>query len=161
MKLLQINCVFAQGSTGKIVYSIHEYAKAHDDESYVVYGLGQKSSDPSAFRNNPWAVRKVQSFRARITGYPYGGCIWGTASALNYLNKVKPDVVHIHCMNGFMVNIYRILEYLKKEHIPTVITNHAEFMYTGGCTHTVDCDKWLTGCHDCSKIEGTSYFIFI
>ena len=153
MKILQINCVFAEGSTGKIVYAIHEYAKAHGDESYVLYGIGNKSSDPNAFRNTPWAVRKAQSFRSRITGYPYGGCIWGTASALNYLKKVKPDVVHIQCMNAYMVNIYKILEYLKNEHIPTVITNHAEFMYTGGCTHTVDCDKWLTGCHDCDKIS--------
>lgn len=145
--------MFAEGSTGKIVYAIHEYAKAHGDESYVLYGLGQKSADPNAFRTTPWAVRKAQSFRSRITGYPYGGCIWGTVSALNYLKKVKPDVVHIQCMNAYMVNIYKILEYLKKEHIPTVITNHAEFMYTGGCTYTVECDKWLTGCHDCDKIS--------
>ena len=153
MRLLQINCVFAAGSTGKIVYAIHEYAKKLDDESFVIFGRGPKSTDPHVFRNTPWIVRKAQSFRSRITGFPYGGCIWGTARALQIIRKVNPDIVHIHCMNAYMVNIYRILEYLKKNHIPTVLTNHAEFMYTGGCTHTVDCDKWLTGCHTCDKIS--------
>jgi glycosyltransferase involved in cell wall biosynthesis len=153
MRLLQINCVFAAGSTGKIVYAIHEYAKNQGDEPYAIYGLGPRIDDPTVFRTTPWAVRKIQSFRSRITGYPYGGCIWGTARAIQLLKQINPDIVHVQCMNAYMVNIYRILEYLKQNHIPTVITNHAEFMYTGGCTHTVDCDKWLTGCHDCDKIS--------
>ena len=50
----------------------------------------------------------------RITGYPYGGCIWGTATALSALKRIKPDIVHLQCANGYMVNIYRILECLKR-----------------------------------------------
>lgn len=153
MKVLQMNCWLGEGSTGKIVYAMHKYLECQNDESYVVYGLGGKPNDSHAFRTTPQIVRKLQSLRARVTGYPYGGCLWGTIAAIQYLKRIKPDLVHIHCINGYMVNIYRILEYLKENHIPTVITNHAEFMYTGGCTHTVDCNKWLTGCHDCDKIS--------
>ena len=153
MRLLQINCVFAVGSTGKIVYAIHEYAKTKGDEPFAIYGTGKKSTEPNVFRATPWVVRKVQSFRSRITGYAYGGCIWGTANAIRIIDKVKPDIVHVHCMNAYIVNIYRILEHLKKNHIPTVLTNHAEFMYTGGCIYAVDCNKWITGCHNCDKIN--------
>lgn len=153
MKVVQINCLFKSGSTGKIVAVLYDYVKAQGDDAYVIYGIGEKQDDDHLIRTTPWVVRKAQSFRSRITGYPYGGCIWGTATALSALRRIKPDVVHLQCANGYMVNIYRILEYLKENHIPTVITNHAEFMYTGGCTHTVDCNKWLTGCHDCSKIS--------
>ena len=153
MKIVQINCQFATGSTGKMVSAIYEYSKQQGDETYVIYGMGDKRSDEHLIRTTPWAVRKAQSFRARITGYPYGGCIWGTVAALSALKKIKPDIVHIHCANGYMINIYRILEYLKKNRIPTVITNHAEFMYTGGCIYAIDCDKWLTGCHHCGKIS--------
>lgn len=153
MKVVQMNCLYGTGSTGKIVAALYEYTKAQGDEAYVIYGMGGKQPDGHLIRTTPWVVRKGQSFRSRITGYPYGGCIWGTATALNALKRIKPDLVHLQCANGYMVNIYRILEYLKQNHIPTVITNHAEFMYTGGCTHTVDCDKWLTGCHDCDKIS--------
>lgn len=152
MKIVQINCVFGEGSTGKIVEAIHRFATKLGDESYVVYGMGDKHCDPHLIRTTPKLVRKMQSLRSRITGYPYGGCIWGTHVALKALKKIEPDIVHVHCANAYMVNIYRLLEYLKKDSIPTVITNHAEFMYTGGCTHSIDCDKWLTGCYDCEKI---------
>lgn len=161
MKMVQINCVFGEGSTGKIIEAIHNYAVTHGDESYVIYGMGEKHEDAHLIRTTPKLVRKMQSLRSRITGYPYGGCLWGTHTAIKALRRIKPDIVHIHCANAYMVNIYRVLEYLKKEHIPTVLTNHAEFMYTGGCTHTVDCNKWLTGCHDCDKIgkeHPISYF---
>lgn len=161
MKILQINCVYANGSTGKIVYALYDYAKRQGDRPYVIYGIGKKSTDANVYRVTPWAIRKAQSFWSRITGYPYGGAYWGTAAALNLIKKIKPDIVHVQCANGYMVNIYRILNYLKEHKIPTVITNHAEFMYTGGCTYTVDCDKWMTGCHDCPKIgkeHPISYF---
>lgn len=153
MKLLQINCWYEAGSTGKIVQAIHKYMQSNGHQSYVLYGMGEKNSDSYALRTTPNMVRKLQSLRSRITGYPYGGCLWGTFEALRYIDKVNPDIVHIQCMNGYMVNVYKVLKYLKRRGIPTVITNHAEFMYTGGCTHAVDCQRWITGCHDCPKIN--------
>ena len=161
MKILQMNCWLESGSTGKIVHAMQKYIQSQNDDSYVIYGLGEVSSNPNEFRTTPKFVRKVQSFRSRITGYPYGGCIWGTVEAICFLKKIKPDLVHIHCINGYMVNIYRVLTYLKEHHIPTVITNHAEFMYTGGCIHAVECEKWKTGCYSCNKLSAEhpiSYF---
>lgn len=153
MRILQLNCWFDSGSTGKIVYAIHQYMEQHGEESYVIYGMGDKTDDPHAFRTTSNVIRKMQSFQSRITGYPYGGCLYGTTVALKYIKWIQPDVVHIQCMNGYMVNIYRILRYLKKNKIPTVITNHAEFMYTGGCTHAIECNKWKTGCFRCERIN--------
>ena len=37
MKLLQINSVYFHGSTGKIVYRIHQAAKERGIDSYVIY----------------------------------------------------------------------------------------------------------------------------
>ncbi len=148
-----MNCVYGSGSTGKIVSALYEHTKSCGDDSYVIYGMGPKEADTHVLRTTPDFIRKAQSLRSRISGYPYGGCIIGTAVALHYLKKIEPDVVHIHCINAYMVNIYRVLEYLNEHKIPTVITLHAEFMYTGGCTHTVNCNKWLSGCYNCSKIN--------
>ena len=153
MKVLQMNCWLKTGSTGKIVYAIQNYVQNKGDETYAIYGLGEKTTNANELRTTPKLVRKAQSFRSRITGYPYGGCIWGTETAIHFIKKVKPDIVHIHCINGYMVNIYKVLEFLKSNQIPTVITNHAEFMYTGGCTHAVECEKWKTGCFSCNKLS--------
>jgi putative colanic acid biosynthesis glycosyltransferase len=161
MRLLQINCWYDKGSTGKIVQSIQKYAIKHGHEVYVAYGMGKKSKSPYAFRVTSWIVRKVQSFCTRITGYPYGDCLWGTFNIIRFIKKINPDIVHIQCINGYMVNIYKVLEFLKINDIPTVITNHAEFMYTGGCVHAVECTQWKSGCHHCNKIgkeHPKSYF---
>ena len=152
MRVVQLNCVFGHGSTGKIVEAIHRHLVSEGDESYVLYGYGPDSSDPCAIRVVPPVVRKAQSLRSRVTGFPYGGALWGTRATINELKALRPDVAHIHCFNAYIANIYSILSYLKSEGIPTIITNHAEFMYTGGCTHALQCEKWLYGCGGCERI---------
>ena len=71
------------------------------------------------------------------------------STAFANIKKIKPDVVHLHSINCNMVNIYRLVCFLKKRDIPTVVTNHAEFFYTGSCEHAYPCEKWKTGCGDC------------
>lgn len=152
MRITYINCVYEQGSTGKIVRAQCDYERSLGNEAYVLYGLGPVSDDPGAFKVASEPIRKAQVARARATGIPYGGCFWGTHVALRRLATLKPDIVHLHCPNACMVNIYKILHYLKQNDIPTVITNHAEYLYTGGCTHAVDCDGWLKGCGSCKRL---------
>jgi glycosyltransferase involved in cell wall biosynthesis len=47
-----------------------------------------------------------------------------------------------------MVNIYSLMNWLKKKKIKTVLTHHAEFMYTGGCGVAL-CPKWKDHCEHC------------
>ena len=83
MRVVQLNCVFGHGSTGKIVEAIHRHLVSEGDESYVLYGYGPDSSDPCAIRVVPPVVRKAQSLRSRVTGFPYGGALWGTRATIN------------------------------------------------------------------------------
>ena len=97
---------------------------------------------------------------SKITGNRYGIGSVTTASIIRKIRKEKADLVHIHCANGNFMNIYMLLKWLKKNKVPTVLTNHAEFFYTGNCPHAFDCDRWLTGCGECpqkfSKIDTTT-----
>ena len=68
MKVMQMNCWLKSGSTGKIVYAIQNYVRNKGDETYAIYGLGEKSTNPYEFRTTPRLVRKAQSFRSRVTG---------------------------------------------------------------------------------------------
>lgn len=45
--------------------------------------------------------------------------------------------------------------YLGSNGIKTVITHHAEFLYTGNCPHAYNCNKWQkpNGCFDCNNLE--------
>lgn len=38
-----------------------------------------------------------------------------TNHLLNIIKKEKPDIVHLHCLNGYFVDIYKLVNYLKKQ----------------------------------------------
>ena len=148
MKVLQVNSVYDFGSTGKITADIHRLLPQYGIDSIVCYGRGAKAKDGNVYRICNDFYSHVEHFRANITGIMYGGCEWSTHRLIEIIKKEKPDVVHLQCLNNYFVNIYQLVEWLKGNHIPTVLTLHAEFMYTGGCGHSIDCNQWSTrkGC---------------
>ena len=142
MKILQINNVYDFGSTGRITKDIHLGLLDRGFDSVVYYGRRGRSSDPGTHKICSEFYGKAQNGLYRITGIEYGGCRISTGRLLRAIKRESPDVVHLQCLNGHFVNVYRLLEYLKKSGIPTVLTLHAEFMYTGGCSHAFECEQW-------------------
>lgn len=153
MKILQVNCVYNTGSTGKIVADIHQELVKSGVESVVCYGRGAKTTEPNIYKTCGELYSKANNLRSRITGLMYGGCCFSTRRIISIIKQEKPDIVHLHCINGYFVNIYRLIEFLKANHIKTVLTLHAEFMYTANCGHALDCDKWQTGCGKCPRLR--------
>lgn len=96
---------------------------------------------------------KANNLLSRITGLMYGGCLVSTRRLIRIIQQEKPDVVHLQCINGYFVNIYRLLNWLKQNGIKTVLTLHAEFMYTGNCGYAGDCDQWKSGCRKCPRLK--------
>lgn len=148
MKVAQINCVYDYGSTGKITKDIHRGLQSRGIESVVLYGRRQRTHENSVYKTCTEFEAKAWHVLSRITGQPYAVAPCGTQSLIRRLKREQPDAVHLQCINGFFVNIYTLLKYLKNNNIPTVLTLHAEFMYTGGCGHSIDCNQWSThtGC---------------
>lgn len=148
MKVLQVNCVYKKGSTGKITYDLHRGLLDAGIESIVCYGRGERVSELGVYKTCPEWYSHLNKLWSMITGVMYGGCFFSTKTLISIIKKEKPDVVHLQCINGYFVNIYRLVSWLKKHHIKTVLTLHAEFMYTGGCGYSIDCNQWSTrtGC---------------
>ena len=161
MKILQVNCVYKKGSTGKITYDIHSELLKQGTESVVCYGRGEKINEPHVYKTCGEVYSKINHLLSEFTGVMYGGCFFSTNKLIKIIKKEKPDVVHLQCINGYFVNIYRLVSWLKKHDIKTVLTLHAEFMYTANCGHALDCDKWQTGCGHCPRLkqETKSFFI--
>jgi glycosyltransferase involved in cell wall biosynthesis len=162
MKILQINCVYKKGSTGKIVYDLHTEFQKRGIGSVICYGRGQKSSEPNVYKTSGELAAKFNALKSRITGLQYNGSLTATNKLIKIIKKENPDIVHLHCINGNFVNIYRLLGFLKISRIKTMLTLHAEFMYTGGCAHAFDCGKWTEpeGCSKCPDLWSAtkSYF---
>ena len=158
MKVLQVNCVYQKGSTGKIVYDIHRVLQDEKIESVICYGRGEKID--GAYKICSEFYAKCNNLRSRLTGLMYGGCYLSTAKLTRIIQKEQPDVVHLHCINGYFVNIYRLITWLKKNKIRTVLTLHAEFMHTGNCGYSVECEQWKTGCKKCPRWKADTGSLF-
>lgn len=153
--VLQLNTVYPGHSTGKIVEQLHRSLQARGWDSSVAYGRGAKVEEPGVFKTSNDLEAKLNALSVRITGIPYGGMPFSTQRVFRLIERLRPTVVHMHCINGHFGNIYRILDYLKAKHVPTVITLHAEFMYTGGCGHSFECERWREkpGCGQCPQLR--------
>lgn len=161
MKILQVNNVYAQKSTGKLTQALHNGLQEAGVASLVAFGRGPSTKEPGVYRLCPDWYGKLQNLLSRITGIPYGGCFFSTNRLLNLIRREKPDVVHLQCINGYFVNIYRLIRWLKKHKIKTVVSLHAEFMYTANCGHAFDCDQWRQGCKKCpDKRKATKSWVF-
>lgn len=154
MKVLLVNVNACAGSTGKIVTDSKNALEAKGHECLIAYGANETINGKNYFRICPEIERKCNSALSRLTGIYYGLFTPFSFFRLKRLIRAfKPDIVHLHCANGFILNLFKTLEYLGKNKIKTVVTNHAEFYYTGGCGHAFDCKKWKSGCSKCKEPE--------
>ena len=154
MKVCQINIVYNSGSTGKIVHGIHNYLLAQGVDSYVFYGLGQKSLDKNVSRISSDELSFISGQLARILGLRFFCGFIPTIKLILRLQKIKPDVVHLHCLNCYYVNPTILLRFLAKRKVAVIVTNHADITFTANCDCAFDCDRWQRGCGLCPQNKG-------
>ena len=65
--------------------------------------------------------------------------------------KERADVVHLHNLHGSYFDL-RILPDLSKQ-VPTVVTLHDQWMFTGHCAYSLDCERWAIGCGGCPYLN--------
>lgn len=149
--LIDVNC--KSSSTGQIVYNLYSYLNSHGDEAAVCYGRGKKIAGENIYKFGLDVETYLHALLTRITGYT--GCFsyLSTLRLIKYIKGFRPDVVHIHEMHAYFVNIVQLLDFLKRENIPVVHTLHCTFSYTGKCGHHLDCDKWKTCCEECPRLK--------
>lgn len=153
MKILQVNVVWRKGSTGKIMADIHEELLRQGHESVVCYGRGDAIREPGVYKTCGEIESGVNHAATFVHGLMYGGLWHATKKLTAIIEKETPDIVHLHCLNGYFVNIYRLIAWLKKHRIKTVLTLHAEFMHTANCGSALECEKWRTGCGRCPRLR--------
>lgn len=151
-KVLTLNWGHGPYSISKIIRDIEEILRKEEIEFLHVQESGQIIGD-NYISLSGWFMTRVYYLWAHISGRQYGTGYIPYLKWKKILKKYSPDVVHIHCPNGFSINLYKALGLLKKWNIPTVVTNHAEFFYTGNCAYAEECLGFLTGCKNCKDFK--------
>ncbi len=161
MKVVIINAVYGYGSTGRTYAQLQDYLLAKGHMCTIVYG-NQKNNIENAYFMGNTLDHKMHALLSRVTGKKECYSTYATKKLLSFLQEYKPDVVHLGNLHGNYVNVPMLLSYLAENNIPTTLTLHDCFFFTGGCMHYFvhGCYKWQTQCEACAYYkELPSWFL--
>lgn len=154
MKIAQVDVNYNFSSTGKIVADLVTGLGDLGHSTTAYFGRGPDSGNHNVYRISSGAEVLLHALGTRITGLTDNFSPLSTRRLIEHFEHFMPDVVHLHDLHGYYVNIRPVVDYLKARRIPTVWTFHCEFMYTGKCGHAFDCEKWKTECKNCPDLRG-------
>ena len=154
MKVLMISGIYGSRSSGRSMQDLTEHLRARGHSVYIA--TPQKSCDDSNFyRIGNQLDHKAHALLSRVFGKQayYSRC--ATGRLLRWVNKIKPDVVHIQVLHGNFIHFNKLIKYLSKKNIPVTFVLDDCWLFTGKCSHytSAKCYKWKTGCEHCPQLQ--------
>ena len=151
MKVLFVNSVCGFGSTGKIVERLAREVVSTGGEALVCYGRKDYSGNVNAVKITTKTENYINGLSARLFDNEGLGGKAPTKRLIKIIEEFKPDIIHLHNLHGYYLNIKTLFTYLAKTDIKIVWTLHDCWAFTGHCAHFdyVKCEKYKTGCEKC------------
>lgn len=151
--LLQINVDANWGSTGRIAEQIGICAQEHGWDSYIAFGRDYNPSQNHLIRVGSKCDVYLHYAQNRLLDREGLASVGATKALLADIDRIQPDVIHLHNIHDHWLNYPLLFEYLAKADIPVVWTQHDLWATTGHCAFSSEgCDKWKTCCYDCPAI---------
>ena len=149
---VQINCV-PNGSTGGIMLDEHKARLGRGDASYAFWGRGRGPVNEGEWKFANEFGCKAHALLDRLTGKHGFYSSFATRRLLRRLDEIAPDVVHLHNIHGYYVNIPMLFGWLADHDCKVEWTLHDCWAFTGHCAHFtyVKCAQWKTHCAHSEK----------
>lgn len=152
MKVLQVN-IFGNLSTGKIATDIARTLEEKGEECVVAYARNCVPPDICGLKIGDQADVYVHGALTRLTDRAGFYSTSATKKFLEEVRRMRPDVIHLHNLHGYYLNIKLLFEFLKETKIPVVWTLHDCWSFTGHCCNfeAIGCERWKSGCFQCPQ----------
>lgn len=151
MKVFQINTVCGTGSTGRIAVNLAHMLEEQGNQSCIAYARGSAPADVDTFCFGNKLEIYWHGIMTRLTDRHgmYSGK--ATKQLIAKIKEYNPDIIHLHNVHGYYLNIELLFDFLKEYNRPVVWTLHDCWTFTGHCSHytSVKCEKWKTQCYEC------------
>ena len=152
-RILFINSV-CNGSTGTICKNLYKAAKEAGHECCIAYGRGEAPEGFNTIKIGNQLDIYLHVLKARLFDASGFGSKHSTKKFIKEIEKFKPDIIHLHNIHGYYVNIEVLFKYLKEHpEIKKIWTLHDCWAFTGHCPHFeyVKCEQWKSECCKCVK----------
>lgn len=155
MKVLMINSVCGIKSTGRIATDLADMLTEKGHTVKIAYGreeVPEKYKGYAVRIGNEWDVR-LHALEARLFDNAGFGSKKATLKFLEWVREFAPDIIHLHNLHGYYINVELLFKFLKEYKKPVIWTLHDCWAFTGHCAHfdLCKCYKWKTECHKCPQ----------
>ncbi len=158
MKIVQINATCGVGSTGKICVGISTSLNKQNIENYILYSSKSNGYNLGIWCSDDYYI-KIQAIKSKIFGNYGFNSSKATKKMIKELNRINPDIVHLHNVHGHDCNLELLFSYFKEKKIKIFWTFHDCWAFTGYCPHftMAKCNKWKYCCFDCVQRKDFSF----
>lgn len=155
MKILMINSVCGIGSTGRICTDLADVLTKQGHECLIAYG---RKTAPEKYKDISYRIGsdidvKAHALKSRLFDASGFGSKKATKRLVKRIIEYDPDIIHLHNIHGYYINIEILFDYLKTCGKKIVWTLHDCWAFTGHCAHFdyANCNKWQYGCFCCPE----------
>ena len=147
MKYVQINA-YSGGWADSIVFKKHRELISEGVESWVFWGRGEHEQNAYMHRITSHAGVCLDALQTRIDGKAAFHSKGTTRRLIKKLEAIDPDVVHLHVLVGYYINVEMLFSWLAIHRCQVIWTLHDCWAFTGHCIYFTyaKCDQWKDHC---------------
>lgn len=157
MKVLHINSVCGIRSTGRICTDIADALTTKNYQCKIAYG---RETVPLQY--SKYAVKigknfdeKIHVVMARFFDASGFASKRATHKFIKWIKEYDPDVIHLHNIHGYYVNVEILFSYLRTSNKKIIWTLHDCWAFTGHCGYfeVANCNQWQIECKNCVQLK--------
>ncbi len=152
MRVLMINSFFSVGGPPRIMNGIYDTLIRNGHECKIVAAREKEYAPKDSIKIGNQLNVYFNAIHSRLFDSEGFCAKSATKKLIKQIEEYNPDIIHLHNLHGYYINIEILFHYLKKADIPVVWTLHDCWAFTGHCPHYdfVGCYQWRDGeCRNC------------
>ena len=114
-KLLQIDSCLGILSTGKITESIAALARDNGWDTYIAHGARAVGQTKQKHYQITTKTEEYVHYAYSVLFDSHGlHCTSATKKLIKWIDEIKPDIIHLHCIHGYHLNYKVLFDYINQ-----------------------------------------------
>lgn len=166
--VIQISTADVLGGAEAVAFGLHDRCRKNGFMSKMaVRDKNSVDADVTKLDSRGWASRalgsvdkgilkkilRVLDSPSSLYNYYFGVEEFNYSGIRRYFTNhpVMPDIIHCHNLHGGYFDLRILPQLCRRSNV--ILTLHDCWLLSGHCAHSLDCDRWTTGCGECPHLD--------